>query len=180
MRGCWLPRIAIHATSARPWTRSTVTKRNWMPFHLKMRRPLQFQEVTGSGAGEVSQAARQLRHNSPRTYNQTIAIIINRYTFNDRVCRTRLDVGLIFRAQATMASASSKFSCYIRLSEAVGYFVTGWELAKTAQRGGMEGVCSRTELAQSMICGAVSVHLATAGRQGITHRNKDRKPCVTV
>lgn len=32
----------------------------------------------GAGAGG-GRAAQQLRHNSPRTYSQTIAIIINRY-----------------------------------------------------------------------------------------------------
>lgn len=80
----------------------------------RLRRRQRREEVRGG----VSQAARQLRHNSPRTYNQTIAIIINRYTFNDRVCRTRPDVGFILRTQAIQDFVSSKFSCHIRSSEA--------------------------------------------------------------
>lgn len=146
-------------------------------------------EVGGRAAGGAwgSQAARQLRHNSPRTYNQTIAIIINRYTFNDRVCRTqrarcKFDRG---QAQATLAFGPIKFSCYIRSTSSGECTVSGVRISEDGAAWGgagrvAQGAVLRTELAESMICGAVSVHLATAGRQSITQRNKDWEPCVTV
>lgn len=105
--------------SYKPAAHSAVTKRNWMPFHLKMRRSPQNRGVrSGRGA-----SARQLRHNLLRTYNQTIAIIINRYTFNDRVCRAQAvrcnfnsvgarDCGVYVIAAFVLSSLTSQWWMY--------------------------------------------------------------------
>lgn len=187
---------SIHTRIREPGAHSTVTKWNWMPFHLKMRRSPQIWGVGGGWlwwwgdrGGGHSQTARQLRHNSARTYNQTIAIIINRYTFNDRVCRTQ-------RPNVSWTSAGARDYRVYAIAVFVWYsFGARWWMyrfgvricGKTSPRSaGVAGAGTtflRSELAEPMICGAVSVHLAdrrTGGTQGITHRNKDRSACHAI
>lgn len=131
----------------------------------------------GWAAGEgVSQTARQLRHNSARTYNQTIAIIINRYTFNDRVCRAQ-------RPNVSWTSAGARdYGVYV-IAAFVWYLsvrageciVSGWEFVerRRGRRDGAGATFLRSELAEPMICGAVSVHLAA--RRDAEHNSSEQR-----
>lgn len=119
--------------------------------------------------GERLQAAQQLRHNLPRTYNQTIAIIINRYTFNDRVCRAqtaRCNFNVVGARDCSVYVIAAFVWKSLRVRRWMCRFGVGISGktapgARGAGDGGPEGgEFLRSELADSMICSAVNVHLA--------------------